>query len=66
MNKNIGLHSIPVFLLPALRTVLFIAAGILLVILPPFKGKSLMEVSRKKDTHLIKKEECLSYFFTNI
>lgn len=46
MKKNKELHSIVIFLLPALRTILFIIAGRLVVILPPFKGKSLMEVSR--------------------
>ena len=34
------------FLMPALRPVLFIAGGLLMLALPPFKGKTLEEVSR--------------------
>lgn len=45
MKKNIGYHSIVIFLVPVLRPALFIAAGILLVTLPPFRGKSLRDVS---------------------
>lgn len=34
------------FLIPMLRTVLFIAVGLLMLALPPFKGKTLEEISR--------------------
>lgn len=46
MNKNIRYRSIAIFLIPVLRTTLFIVAGILLVTLPPFRGKNLRDVSR--------------------
>ncbi|QVK21645.1 hypothetical protein KHQ82_04790 [Mycoplasmatota bacterium] len=45
MNKNNRYHSIVIFIVPALRTTLFIAAGILLGNLPPFRGRNLRDAS---------------------
>ncbi|TAL82008.1 MAG: hypothetical protein EPN88_00085, partial [Bacteroidetes bacterium] len=45
MNKITGFSSKAIFFIPALRTILFIAAGTVLVNIPPFRGKNLRDVS---------------------
>lgn len=46
MNKTTRYNSNTIFYLPALRTILFIAFGLLLISVPPFKGKNLEEASK--------------------
>ena len=45
MKNNTLCYTIGIFILPTLRIALFIIVGILLVLLPPFKGQSLAQVS---------------------
>jgi len=45
MNKIVRYSSNAIFYIPALRTILFIAAGMLIINVPPFKGKNLEEAS---------------------
>jgi len=46
MNKEKRIRILTAFLLPSLRTILFIVSGVIVLYLPPFRGKSLAEVSR--------------------
>lgn len=46
MNKASPNGSNAIFLMPALRTILFIAAGLLLINVPPYRGQNPEEASR--------------------
>jgi len=46
MKKKTEYRSNVIFFVPALRTILFIVSGLVLLIIPPFRGSSLIDVSK--------------------